>query len=773
MTRVRAVRYRVGLVLKAQWRATFALALVVAMATGVVLTFAAGAARTATVPDRYTAAAGGDPDGTVYQERGRSRRPEVASLPGVASVEDASFVFGGLTPRGGGPAIDSYAFAGKPVALGYKVAAGRSPNPKVRGEFLASRTFLQNGVALGSKFEFRTLSQADADRGGMEAFAEDGAQTSVVPAELVGILNGPAELEPEPIPLVLFSDSLVDDHDVGVATTIMVVQLKPGTNLAELRARLDTLPNGKSLSLEHAQRVGPEFRTAVDGQARALWLLALVAAGTAVVALGQLIGRSVRALAEERLRLEAIGYRERQLLAESLSRAVVPTLIGAGLGVALAVCLSPIFPIGFIRPVEPDPGVRVDSAVLGLGVAALVSALLVWTFLALLMPRRPRSAERPASLVESVAARCPTGTLATGVRFAFTRSRRDGGSVAAGVVGVLVTTAMLTGAVVFGSSLGRLVTDGARFGQTFDFQIGSGGESLSADRRASLDADRDIAGLTYYATGRGRVGAVTLGLAAMEPVRGDIAPRTLTGRLPAADDEIALGQLVARKLGVRTGSRLDVESETGVQRFRVAGLAVVPSVEGLEGIGQDAVVTIGGLRRLDPAARASAAAIALRRGAPADTMRRLGMTSAGERPAVILNLVRIRAVPFMLAWLVAALAVVTVGHVMITSIRNRRRDVAVLRSIGADRRWITRTVHWQATVYSFVPLALGVPLGIIAGRIVFELFANSVGAVPDASFPFVTLAEVLVGFVVLANAAGAVSARRARRLAPAPSLVVR
>lgn len=87
--------------------------------------------------------------------------------------------------------------------------------------------------------------------------------------------------------------------------------------------------------------------------------------------------------------------------------------------------------------------------------------------------------------------------------------------------------------------------------------------------------------------------------------------------------------------------------------------------------------------------------------------------------------------------------------------------------MGADRAWITRVIHWQATVFSLVPLVLGVPIGLVAGRLVFRAFAYSVGTVPDASVPYVILTAVIVGLVVLANAAAAVPAWRARRQAPA------
>ena len=78
---------------------------------------------------------------------------------------------------------------------------------------------------------------------------------------------------------------------------------------------------------------------------------------------------------------------------------------------------------------------------------------------------------------------------------------------------------------------------------------------------------------------------------------------------------------------------------------------------------------------------------------------------------MITNVARIRSIPFLLAGVVGALAVLTVVHVMATSVHHRRRDVALLRSLGADRWWITRAVHWQATSFSLVPLVLGLPLG--------------------------------------------------------------
>jgi ABC-type antimicrobial peptide transport system permease subunit len=121
----------------------------------------------------------------------------------------------------------------------------------------------------------------------------------------------------------------------------------------------------------------------------------------------------------------------------------------------------------------------------------------------------------------------------------------------------------------------------------------------------------------------------------------------------------------------------------------------------------------------------------------------------------------------VLAAFLGALALLTVAHVMLTSVQSRRKDIAILRSIGADRGWIARAVYWQATTFTLLPVALGIPLGLIIGRSVFGSFADSIGALNDPSIPVLLLTLVALGLVVLAIVVAAVPAYRANRLAPA------
>ena len=74
-----------------------------------------------------------------------------------------------------------------------------------------------------------------------------------------------------------------------------------------------------------------------------------------------------------------------------LAPAAASALVGAALAVTAAACASLLFPIGFARRTEPDPGLAFDWVVLGAGFAALVilvvaaAALAAW-----------RTAGRPA-----------------------------------------------------------------------------------------------------------------------------------------------------------------------------------------------------------------------------------------------------------------------------------------------------------------------------------------------------------------------------------------
>jgi predicted lysophospholipase L1 biosynthesis ABC-type transport system permease subunit len=79
-------------------------------------------------------------------------------------------------------------------------------------------------------------------------------------------------------------------------------------------------------------------------------------------------------------------------------------------------------------------------------------------------------------------------------------------------------------------------------------------------------------------------------------------------------------------------------------------------------------------------------------------------------------------------------------------------------------------VAWQAATVAVASLVFAVPLGIVAGRIVWHLFAVRLGVVPEAATPAVPLALVAPAAILLAVGVSIGPALAAARTRPASVL---
>jgi ABC-type antimicrobial peptide transport system permease subunit len=113
------------------------------------------------------------------------------------------------------------------------------------------------------------------------------------------------------------------------------------------------------------------------------------------------------------------------------------------------------------------------------------------------------------------------------------------------------------------------------------------------------------------------------------------------------------------------------------------------------------------------------------------------------------------------------LAVLLVTSGAYTAVRQHTHEVAVLRTLGAERRWLVRAANWLAATSTLVPALIGIPLGFLAGRLAFRTYADSLGAINSAFTPVVIVLVGLVLMVLLAAVAATVGGRSARRLLPA------
>jgi putative ABC transport system permease protein len=118
-------------------------------------------------------------------------------------------------------------------------------------------------------------------------------------------------------------------------------------------------------------------------------------------------------------------------------------------------------------------------------------------------------------------------------------------------------------------------------------------------------------------------------------------------------------------------------------------------------------------------------------------------------------------------------AVFIVYNTTATAVTERARDLAVMLTIGSERRWIFALVIAEAAVLGTIASGIGILLGIGLARAMTALVAQSMGAIYQIRFPVDRLAltwtqagwDIALG-VGAAIAAAAVPARKASRLDP-------
>ncbi len=766
-----ALRFRVLRWTASHPRSIALLTLVVAVVGSVVIGLAAGARRTATAPDRFAESFGTEASVNVMQERGMPLDVELAALSGVRSVEAMTFVFGGIVPAELPEGADVLVFSGSHLASGAQLVAGRAPEPAQPNEFVASSRFAAaSGMGIGDTAQLLAIDQADS-----AAYGFDPTRAKPVSdAVLVGIIEAPVTLDGFD-EIAVFPRSLIaaGDGRIGISATVMTLALDDGVTLADLSREVGTLPQPENFTLTPIEIVSMDTRAAVRGQSLGLWTLAIMSMAAAIAAVGQVLARNVRLAADETTPLESLGYTRTQIVVEQSVRAGIPVAAGSLLSVAIAIALSPLFPIGFARDLEPTPGLDVELLVLVAAWLVFVAGLVGWVALA--TNRRPRSSPTGRATAIDAVTSVPAPALWVGTQFAFGSNAR--GRSAAAVVGGALLVASLVGTITFGVSARRLVQEPARYGMPYDILTDNGADRVPPEILDLLMTDADISDVTLFASGGARTGDVSIPVLGMEVVRGHVLPYLLDGRFPSDAHEAAIGRRSSRQLHLGIGDLIDLSMDGTSSSYRITGLVIPPGIQGNDVVGNGVLLTSTGYAVLAPDQVPQAAGVEIRHTAPGAALERiataLGMSlvdTEHARPPSILSLARITFVPFALSVILAALAVVVVVNVLYTGVRRHDRQVAVLRALGADSAWLRRVVGFQALASTVTPAAIGVPVGLIVGRSAFSSFAIRQATATGAALPLLPVCALFTSIVVVGVAVALIAGRRGRCLAPASLL---
>jgi ABC-type antimicrobial peptide transport system permease subunit len=137
--------------------------------------------------------------------------------------------------------------------------------------------------------------------------------------------------------------------------------------------------------------------------------------------------------------------------------------------------------------------------------------------------------------------------------------------------------------------------------------------------------------------------------------------------------------------------------------------------------------------------------------------------TASERPANVVSLASITGLPVALAGLLALMAAATLAHTLASSILRRRRELAILKTLGFVRRQVRHAIAWQATTIAAIALLIGLPTGIAGGRWAWRVLAARLGVLPEPAVPLTAIVIAVPGALVVANLIAAVPGRAAAR----------
>jgi predicted lysophospholipase L1 biosynthesis ABC-type transport system permease subunit len=215
------------------------------------------------------------------------------------------------------------------------------------------------------------------------------------------------------------------------------------------------------------------------------------------------------------------------------------------------------------------------------------------------------------------------------------------------------------------------------------------------------------------------------------------------------------------------GDTVEVRN-TETRRMRVVGRGVVATGR-TDDSGEGAAMTFRALRVIAPGIPEDCCAQVQARFAPgADreaTFARLDQQfdPAPGLPRTIADFGGVDEMPLVLSSLLIAIAAGALAHTLVMTIRRRSRDLAILKTLGFDRRQVLATVAWQATTFAGLGVLVGLPLGVAAGRWAWNVLADELGVIPEPVMPVPLILLVVPGGILLANLVAVFPARIAAK----------
>ncbi len=801
--------------LRRRWRAWLGLALLIGLVGGAVTGLAAGARRTETVYSRFLARSAPSDllvlDTSALNPEAQVDLEAAAQLPGVAhsALVRGLFTLGGRLRGRELPAFQLTPFSGPVTGLGdtverplllegrladpdavdelvvsYEVARrfDLSPGSRIGLDLIRADRLLPAAAELLPQLVDRLAGRDPSSPGARGLASTAGARRHWF--TVVGVESSPMDFPPVPgtlQPIAYTTPAF--DAEIGrrvAGSGILIVALEPGTAVEDYKADLEAANEGRDINYAGGgiDRALSAQRS-IHLQAQALWMLTALVAVAGALIIAQVLARQVVLESTDHATLRALGMSPRQLLQAGALRALT-VATAAGVVVALlAVVVSPVFPLGTGAAAEPDPGFRVDPIAILVG--ALATAVMAFVLsvgaerLRQARSARPRS-ERSRHRLGSN--RLPL-SLQLGGRLALDPGRGPTAvpvrSTLAALVAAVAAAAL---SVSFVASLDHLTHTPRLYGWQWDVLIGGlAVPDISNLLTEGLEQDPEVENIAVGTISQLEVDGRRVDGYAVDDVQGSVSAALLEGRAPAGPDEIALGTVTLDEGDLEIGDRVEVGAGGRTVEMDVVGRSVFPNLGDAGQLGRGARLTFTGLDRIAPGSLRTVHLVDFtddtdREQEIADLRRALDVYPVhdDQRPDDLVNFGGNGTFPLVVVATLLLVTAATLLHTLLTSIRRRRADLAVLKTLGLSRGQISRTIGWQVTVVSGAALLVGLPLGVVAGRFAWSLVAGRYGFPAEPVVPVAGLIALAAGVVVFANLVALGPAWMARRTPPAKVL---
>lgn len=378
------------------------------------------------------------------------------------------------------------------------------------------------------------------------------------------------------------------------------------------------------------------------------------------------------------------------------------------------------------------------------------------------------------------------------------------------LVGTALAVAMVVATLTFSSGLSTLISHPSLYGWNWSYALNPS-NTVPPKALSLLDHDHDVAAWTGYDYFDGALNGQGVPFL-MSHINPKVAPPILSGHGLKASHQIVLGAATMAVLHTHIGGTVlfsygspeDGAGYIAPTKLTVVGTATLPAIGYSSFVSQHTSMGTGAIvaTSLEPPAFVKAMKypdpnlngpeevfIRLKSGVAAsrgranlqhiDTVANQvfahdknavgnGVSLLGVvRPVQIVDYRSVGATPELLAGGLALGAVVALGLTLAASVRRRRRDLALLKSFGFTQRQLVATIAWQATVDALVGILFGIPIGIIAGRELWTVFAQNINAVSDPTVPVLAVVIVGLGTLVFTNLVAVLPGRNAARTSTA------